>query len=226
MIAFACGRSDERRAINAGENWYAEKPHQISETLKTKLKFCVYMKKLYVAVILSFCLAGSVFAQSTNNGVDLYRAGKYAESVSLLEKVISSVNAVYLTGVYLGAGYVKTGNKARAAETFKQADKLTKGTSTIKYDRPVKIIEKRPPAWEENAKAGMSSGGVDVAVEFQSDGTIGFVFPFRSSPRTLVPAVIEAARAIKFEPAILNGKPVTSVMLFSYEFEHRYEVHD
>jgi hypothetical protein len=66
---------------------------------------------------------------------------------------------------------------------------------------------------------GFSSGVVELVVELKADGTVGFVFPFKSSFGTLVRPGIDAAKQIRFEPAVLAGKPVTVIDFVTYEYK-------
>jgi hypothetical protein len=63
-----------------------------------------------------------------------------------------------------------------------------------------------------------ASGRILVAVEFRSDGKIGFTFALAPSMNDLVSPSLEAARAIEFEPAVKNGKPVTVINLVEYGY--------
>ncbi len=57
-----------------------------------------------------------------------------------------------------------------------------------------------------------------MAVEFKEDGSVGFVFPFMASSEKLIDGANAAAKATKFKPAVLNGRPVTVVMIIDYSF--------
>jgi hypothetical protein len=52
-----------------------------------------------------------------------------------------------------------------------------------------------------------------------SDGTVKNVFPIKSLRHGLTESAMKAARQIRFDPAIKNGKPASEFMTFVYEFE-------
>ncbi len=86
------------------------------------------------------------------------------------------------------------------------------------YDKPLKIISKPAVGYTEAARRNKVEGNIKVAVEFGADGKIGFVFPFQDLPDGLTANVVNAAKSIKFESAVTNGKPVTTVSVIEYSF--------
>lgn len=90
-----------------------------------------------------------------------------------------------------------------------------------KYEKTVKITYKPRAGYTNELRLNLSSGTVRIAVEFQADGTIGFVFPLQTVNMDLVPPSVNAAKGIQFEPAIKDGKPVTVIYLVEYGFSIR-----
>ncbi len=51
-----------------------------------------------------------------------------------------------------------------------------------------------------------------------ADGTVRNVFPIKSLSHGLTESAMEAARQIRFQPAIRNGEPASQFATFVYEF--------
>lgn len=175
---------------------------------------------LFGLILISTFSSVSLSQTARNEGIELFRLGKYAESVATLEQAVNSTEADYAAAIYLGAGYVKIGMNEKAIEAFGKADSL-KGKSSaepLKYDKKIEITNRPQAKYTENDMGGERSGVVRVIVEFKNDGKIGFVFPFAASSSRLVQSAINAANQIRFKPAVLNGKPVSSVLLIEYTY--------
>lgn len=173
-----------------------------------------------VAVLLT---ASVVDAQQTarDRGIELYREGKFADAVTLLESAVAADQTDRAAWIFLGGAFAQTGKNERAAEAFAKSN-VRPSAAQPKYERSVRITHKPRVTYIEGGMRNMSSGKVRVAVEFRADGTIGFVFAL---PTTLDPALIrqsvEAARGMKFEPAMKDGNPVTVINYAEYAFSTR-----
>jgi len=73
--------------------------------------------------------------------------------------------------------------------------------------------------YTNEARAAKTHGDVRLRVVLASDGTVKNVFPIKSLSHGLTESAMKAARQIRFEPAIRNGKPASEFMTFVYEFE-------
>jgi TonB family protein len=78
------------------------------------------------------------------------------------------------------------------------------------------------PAAEYTAEAqsAHAHGEVRLRLVLASDATVKDVFPIKSLPWGLTDAAMKAARQIKFEPAIRNGKPASQFITLVYEFRN------
>jgi hypothetical protein len=65
----------------------------------------------------------------------------------------------------------------------------------------------------------MITGTVKVPVEYGADGKVGFIIPFQTLPFGLTQASVFAAKGIRFEPAMINGKAVPLVTVVYYNFD-------
>lgn len=179
------------------------------------------MKVRFVITIVAVLLMASVAdAQQTDRdrGIELYRVAKFPEAVALLENAVAADEKDRAAWMFLAGALVHTGKTDQAAEAFAKSNVRPTGAQPT-YDRTVRITHKPRAAYTEDARRKMSSGKVRVAVEFRADGTIGFVFALPTTlDAGLVRQSVEAARGMKFEPAMKDGKPVTTINYAEYAF--------
>jgi hypothetical protein len=80
------------------------------------------------------------------------------------------------------------------------------------------IMEKPRPGYNNEARLRNISGTVSLRVQFLADGTIGNITPLMRLPFGLTDQTIKVVRAIKFRPAVVDGKPVDSEKVIEYTF--------
>jgi len=178
------------------------------------------MKLLLLTFILLFAFSLTAFAQTENErnkGVEFYRQGEYEKAIEILQNSVKLEEKDRLAWMYLGASFVKLKKDNDAVKAFQKTNVVYEKNLPV-YDKKLKIIKKSVAAYNEKARRNQTSGTVKVAVEFGADGKIGFVFPFQTLPDGLTENVINAAKSIKFEPAVKDGKPVTVVTNLDYSF--------
>lgn len=89
-------------------------------------------------------------------------------------------------------------------------NKKTLNSSVNSEDSAVVIRSKPRPNYPKEARGEISEGKVTLIVTFLADGTIGDITVSQSTHQILNDSVIEAAKLIKFKPAMKNGKPITT----------------
>jgi hypothetical protein len=173
----------------------------------------------FTTLLVLFFSAGTLSAQVSDRdqGIQLYRDGKFTEAIGILERSVGADKTDRAAWLYLAGAYVHTGDKAKAAQAFEKS-RVRTTTPQPKYDSSVKITHKPAANYTEAARRKMQSGTIRVAVEFRADGTIGFAFPLRTDLTDLVEVAVEAAKGIRFEPAMDEGKPVTVINFAEYGF--------
>jgi TonB family protein len=82
-----------------------------------------------------------------------------------------------------------------------------------------RIVQTPLAEYTDEARQAKTHGDVRLRLVLASDGTVKNVFPIKSLGHGLTESAMKAARQIKFEPAIRNGKPASEFMTFVYEFE-------
>lgn len=114
----------------------------------------------------------------------------------------------YGTGSGSGTG---TGN---SSEQIPPAPPKTNNSGTT----ALKILSKPRAESTEESRKNQVQGTVILRVTFLADGTIGAVSPISGLPDGLTAQAIEAAKKIRFEPAMKDGKPITVVKQVQYTF--------
>jgi TonB family protein len=75
-------------------------------------------------------------------------------------------------------------------------------------------------AYPDEARAAKAKGEVRLRLVLAADGTVKNIFPMKPLPHGLTEAATDAARQIKFMPAVRNGQPVSQFATLSYEFKN------
>ena len=86
------------------------------------------------------------------------------------------------------------------------------------YNLQPRILFKEKAAYTEEARKNGIRGSVSLNIVFGADGHIYNIQVIRGLPQGLTETAIEAAKKIKFRPAIKNGTPVNVRMQVVYEF--------
>jgi tetratricopeptide (TPR) repeat protein len=82
------------------------------------------------------------------------------------------------------------------------------------------ILSKPSPEYTDEARHSQVTGTVTLFMIFAADGKVKAVIPVLPLPYGLTGKAIEAARGIKFNPAIKDGQPVSQFMRVEYIFNH------
>lgn len=174
--------------------------------------------KVAVLIVSIAFLGSSAYSQSNRDeGIEFFRSAEYEKALPLLQARVTEEKRDRVAWNYLGAVLVKLEKIDEAKAAFRSPKGIY--TENIPaYDKKLKITNRPQAYYSASARRGEVSGTVRVAVEFRSDGKIGFVFPFVELPEGLTESAVKAARSVKFEPAWKDGKPVTTVNILEYRF--------
>ena len=85
-------------------------------------------------------------------------------------------------------------------------------------DERVRLLKKPEPSYTDEARANKVIGTVILKVVFTSKGTVENIHVVRELPYGLTERAIEAAKKIKFVPAMKDGHPVSMWMQLEYVF--------
>ncbi|MDQ6786442.1 MAG: energy transducer TonB [Acidobacteriota bacterium] len=88
--------------------------------------------------------------------------------------------------------------------------------------KPLEILENPTPQLSnEQRKTNIEAQGtITIRVEFLANGQIGKVSPINSLPYGLTENAIEAARKIKFQPAVKDGNSTMVSKVIAYNFQY------
>lgn len=100
----------------------------------------------------------------------------------------------------------------------KEEPVLPPSTTNKNGDSPLKLLFKPKGEYNDKARQDQVQGTVRLRVTFLANGNIGAISPVQGLPDGLTAAAIEAAKRIRFQPAIKNGKPVTVTKMVEYTF--------
>ena len=82
------------------------------------------------------------------------------------------------------------------------------------------IVEMPLPEYTNKARAAKAHGEVRLRLILADDGTVKYVFAMKSMDYGLTESAMKAARQIKFDPALRNGKPASEFFTIVYEFKN------
>lgn len=96
---------------------------------------------------------------------------------------------------------------------------FTFGQTNKDYDKPVKIISKPRASYPKPEKETLcAQGTVTLRVLFLKTGEIGKIAVVNGLLKGFEEKAVEAAKKIKFKPAMKDGKPVTVTRQVQYSF--------
>jgi TonB family protein len=85
-------------------------------------------------------------------------------------------------------------------------------------DVKVRILKRPEPSYSGEARSAGIEGTVVLLAVFAADGKVKNILVLQSPGYGLTENAINAARQIRFEPAIKDGKPVSTVLRIEYNF--------
>lgn len=166
------------------------------------------------------------FSDRMNNIPPLSRAeqrrGKYAEIITNLAEATASLET-YLKIETADERATWQGQLA-ALKVFSESFE-TKGRALEQRIWPhselttkVKFRDLPEPSYPKAAKEAGVYGSVLLWAVFGSDGKVGDILVLRGLPHGVTEETINTARRIKYEPAAVNGRPVSTTLTIEYNF--------
>jgi len=90
--------------------------------------------------------------------------------------------------------------------------------SSAEVTTKVRVLSKPEPTYTEKARAALVEGTVVLRAVFAADGTVKNILVLNDLPGGLTARAIDAARKIKFAPAVKDGRPVSTLVQLEYNF--------
>ncbi|MCA1625078.1 MAG: TonB family protein [Acidobacteria bacterium] len=100
-------------------------------------------------------------------------------------------------------------------------DKTNGTNQTLSVDdntTPLKILSKLRANYTHRARQAGISGTIHLAVLFAANGRVSQIIVLQGLGYGLDQEAVKAARAIKFEPVVKDGKPISVVKIVQYSF--------
>jgi TonB family protein len=85
-------------------------------------------------------------------------------------------------------------------------------------DVRARILHKPHPDFTEEARNNNVRGRVRIRAVLAADGTVRHVLVLEGLPHGMTEECVNAARAIRFTPAVKNGRPVSQFVVLEYNF--------
>jgi TonB family protein len=85
-------------------------------------------------------------------------------------------------------------------------------------DRKAQILQRVEPRYTQEARADLVEGTVVLRAVFSSDGLVKNIRAVSELPDGLTERAVEAARLIKFSPALKDGRAVSQYVQIEYNF--------
>jgi TonB family protein len=87
-------------------------------------------------------------------------------------------------------------------------------------EKSANILEMTAAAYTDETRAARAEGQVRLRLVLAADGNVKYVFPIKSAGHGLTEPAMNAARGIKFEPAVRLGQPASEFFTVVYEFKN------
>ncbi len=85
--------------------------------------------------------------------------------------------------------------------------------------KPLKILYQPKPSYTEDGRIAGAEGAVRLAIHLGSNGEVLHILKLWGIGYGLDEEAIKAAKAIKFEPKMVDGKPISVVIIREYTFD-------
>lgn len=171
-----------------------------------------------------FWMISAAFAQDPNILTKKNPApkGTAEERLKILQQPIIFALATADKIKALKTPYSKKDDFKKTVGFLEDLNALLKNGETIysyaDLTTPVKISNLPIPRFSDGARAAGRSGKITLLVLFKPDGTLAMA-PFKTLEGPAMNDAYSAAREIKFEPAIKDGKPVAVLGRVDYSFQ-------
>jgi TonB family protein len=87
-----------------------------------------------------------------------------------------------------------------------------------KVDTRARVLSKPEPTYTQAAKQAKVSGRIVLMGVFSAEGTVRHLLVLQGLPYGMTEEALKAARRIKFVPATIDGKPVSTFIQLQYQF--------
>jgi TonB family protein len=154
---------------------------------------------------------------AAENRLYLFRAISVVENDPRVRQFLSSVSLNKKEGLEVSDGPGEPFESVRQS-SMSEADATPKILTGKVVDRKARLGMKPEPSYTESARANQVTGTVVLKVVFSSNGMVTNIHVVSGLPDGLTERAIDAARKMKFIPAMKDGKYVSMWMQLEYNF--------
>ncbi|MBO0800476.1 MAG: TonB family protein [Blastocatellia bacterium] len=139
---------------------------------------------------------------------------------SLCGRAVSgSAGAILLVLSFTSASFTRDKAKAMPLQALGQTAQIGDKVEKMTQDLRPKILYKEKAKYSEEALKNGLEGTVILEAVFADDGTMKDIRTYSGLPDGLTESAIEAAKKVKFEPALKDGKPISVRGKLELEFK-------
>jgi outer membrane biosynthesis protein TonB len=104
------------------------------------------------------------------------------------------------------------------AQMVSETDESRAVLTANELDARARILRKPHPDFTEEARSNSVRGRVRLRAVLAADGAVRHVLVLEGLPHGMTEVCVEAARAIRFAPAVKNGRHVSQFIVLEYNF--------
>ena len=178
------------------------------------------LKKLSCSIFVILVSASISWSQTDfERGRDYYEIGDYEQAILYFTKSIDIASEAIKTRPFLGMSYVRLKQYNMADRAFKKPFKkgVYKAIQSDRGFKRIKFLSKLSALNPKIDRKDKVAGSTKLAVEFNKNGKVTFIYPYKTVNAAMTKGIVEAVRKIKFEPAEQRGKKVTMVKMVEYQ---------
>jgi tetratricopeptide (TPR) repeat protein len=144
---------------------------------------------------------------------DVARSSRYQEAASALEQFLQ------LSHTYRQRETWKEQLNSLQFYAASYRDTATKVHLPTYVTTKARIFSKPEPQYTEEARSKLVTGRVIIGATFGADGTVSHLLVVKDLPCGLTERSMNVARQIKFTPALIDGRPVSTFIRLEYNFK-------
>jgi TonB family protein len=124
------------------------------------------------------------------------------------------------SGIGTGVGPARGGGPLDNPPVSRDPNKIDYNRiySGKEVDRRARVLEKPEPIYTAAARQHNITGTIVLRAVLTAQGQVTDIKALSTLPDGLTERAIEAARRIRFEPALINGRPVSMYIQLEYNF--------
>lgn len=186
--------------------------------------------RTFVLCLVTIAFSSAVHAQTEPRdlGFEAYQQENYEDAVKHLREAVAKDENDLSSWRYLGMAYLYLKNNRDSRRSFQASDKIGKNATRYepKITKDVRITARSHPTSPQALRQPFSTqpddsprdGVARLLVEYRKDGQIGMIHIISNTVPAWRDELIRTAKRMKFEPAEMDGKPITVLNMVEYSY--------